>query len=55
MLLMLHSLRPLLKHIRKIERYAEIPIITTLEELLLTVTEKHLVERLVDGTPLAEL
>ena len=55
MLLVLHPLSPLFKHIRKVERYSEVPLISALEELLLPVAQKHLVERLIESASLAEL
>ena len=52
---MLQSFVPLFKHIRKVERHGEVPLITALEELLLAIAQEHLVERLVEGASLAEL
>ena len=52
---MLQSFIPLFKHIRKVERHGEVPLITALEELLLAIAQEHLVERLVEGASLAEL
>lgn len=52
---MLQSFSPLFKHIRKVERHGEVPLITALEELLLAIAQEHLVERLVEGASLAEL